>query len=123
MLDSINIMKTEEIQALFLDVRAVFEQISGQPSDANLTRLRAKISSIQYPILYNEELGVYNLVGIILTTDEYTSKYGVTFPTPKSPVIYDATITKDTVSFEWLKKELSWKVKRADYNVYDTGIC
>ena len=97
MLDSINIMKTEEIQALFLDVRAVFEQISGQPSDADSTRLQAAIASILYPILYDEELGVHNLVGVILTTAEYKSKYGVTFPTPKRPEIYDDTITKDTV--------------------------
>ena len=70
MLDSINIMKTEEIQALFLDARAVFKPISGQPSDANLTRCQAAIASILYQILYNVELGVHNLVGVILTTAE-----------------------------------------------------
>ena len=97
-------MKTEEIQALFSDAQAVFKPISSQPSDADLTRLRAMITSILYPILYNEELGVHNLVGVILTTAEYKSKYGVTFPTPKRPEIYDAAITKDTVPFERVKK-------------------
>ena len=47
-------MKTEEIQVLFSDAPAVFETISGQPSDADLTRLRATIASILYPILYDE---------------------------------------------------------------------
>ena len=61
-------MRTEEIQALFSDAQAVFEPISGQPSDANITRLRATIASILYLILYNEELGVHNIVGVILTT-------------------------------------------------------
>ena len=115
-------MKKEETQALFSDAQAVFEPISGQPSDADLTRLRDTIASILYPILYNEELEVHNLVGVILTTAEYTTKYGVTFPTPKRPEIYNATITKDTVPFERTKKEITWKVKRADYDVYDTAI-
>ena len=97
-------MKKEEIQALFSDAQAVFEPISGQPSDANLTRLRAAIASILYPILYNEELGVHNLVGVILTMAEYKSNYGVIFPTPKRPAIYDATITKYTVPFKRAKK-------------------
>ena len=89
-------MKTEVIQALFSDAQAVFEPISGQPSDADVMRLRAAIASILYPILYNEELGVHNLVGVILTTTEYKSKYGVSFLTPKITAIYDATITKNT---------------------------
>ena len=67
-------MKTEVIQALFLDAQAVFESISGQPSDANLKRLRASIAAILYLILYDEELGVHNLVGVILTTAKYKSK-------------------------------------------------
>ena len=97
-------MRTEEIQALFSDAQAVFEPISGQPNDSDLTRLRDTIVSILYLILYNEKLGVHNLVGVILTTAEYKSKYGVTFPTSKRPEIYDAAITKDTVPFERVKK-------------------
>ena len=115
-------MKTEVFQALFSDAQTIFEPISNQPSDTNLTRLRAAIASILYLILYNEELGVHNLVGVILTTAEYKSKYGVTFPTPKRPEIYDDTITKDTVPFERVKKDITWKVKRADYDVYGTAI-
>ena len=115
-------MKTEVIQALFSDAQAVFEPISGQPSDADLTRLRATIVSILYPILYDEEFGVHNLVGFILTTAKYKYKYGVTFLTPKRPAIYDTTITKDTVPFERVKKEITWKVKFADYGVYDKAI-
>ena len=115
-------MKTEEIQALFSDAQAVFEPISGQPSDADITRLRDTIASILYLILYDEELGVHNLVGVILTTAEFKSKYGVTYLTPKRPEIYDATITKDTVPFERAKKEITWKVKCADYDVYSTAI-
>ena len=61
-------MKAEVIQALFLDAQAVFEPISGQPSDTDRTRLRAKITSILYPILYDEELGAHNIVGVILKT-------------------------------------------------------
>ena len=63
-------MKMEVIQALFLDAQAVFEPISGQQSDADLARLRAAIASILYLILYDENLGVHNLVGVILTTAE-----------------------------------------------------
>ena len=44
------------------------------------------------------------------------------FRQQKIPAIYDATITKDTVPFERGKKEITWKVKRADYDVYDTAI-
>ena len=44
-------MKTEVIQELFSDAQDVFEPISGQPSDADVTRLRAAIASILYPIL------------------------------------------------------------------------
>ena len=115
-------MKAEVIQALFLDAQAVFEPLSGQPSDTDLTRLRDAITSILYPISYDEELGVLNLVGVILTTAGYKSKYGVIFLTPKRPSIYDATITKNTVPFERTKKEITWKVKRADYDVYETAI-
>ena len=67
-------------------------------------RLWAKIVSILCPILYDEELGVHSIVGVILTTAEYKSNYGVTFPAPKRPAIYDATITKDTFPLEWAKK-------------------
>ena len=45
-----------------------------------------------------------NLVGVILTTAKYKSKYGDSFPTPKNLAIYDSTVTKDTVPFEWAKK-------------------
>ena len=61
-------------------------------------------------------------MGVILTTAEYTTKYGVTIPTPKRPAIYDATITKDTVSFERAKKEITWKVKSAHYDVKHIAI-
>ena len=61
-------MKTEVIQPLFSDAQAVFEPIGGQLSDTDLTRLRAHIASILYPILYDEELGVHNLVDVINTT-------------------------------------------------------
>ena len=61
-------MKTEEIQVLFSDAQAVFEPIRSQPSDSNLTRLRAAIASIPYLILYDEEFGVHNLVDVIFTT-------------------------------------------------------
>ena len=61
-------------------------------------------------------------MSVILTTAEYKSKCGVSFPTPKSPVIYYATITKDTIPFERSKKEITWKVTRADYDVYNTAI-
>ena len=98
-------MKTEVIQVLFSDTQAVFKPISCQPSDADLMRLRAAIASILYLILYDEELGVHNLVGVILTTAEYKSNYGVSFPTPKSPTIYYATITKYTFPFEREKKK------------------
>ena len=97
-------METELIQALFSDAQAVFEPISGQPSDADLTRLWATILSILYLICYDEELGVHNLVVLIIKTAEYKSKYGVSFPTPKRPEIYDATISKDIVPFEREKR-------------------
>ena len=63
-------MKTEDIQALFLDAQAVFKPISGQPSDTDLMRLQDTIASFLYLILYDEELGVHNLVGLILITAE-----------------------------------------------------
>ena len=110
-------MKREEIPVLFSDAQAIFEPINGQLSDDDLMRLRATITSILYLILYDEDLWVPNLVGVIVTTAKYKSKYVFTFPTPKSPAIYDATITKDTIPFGQSKKEIAWKMKRADCDV------
>ena len=61
-------------------------------------------------------------MGVILTTAKYKSNYGVSFPTPKRTANYDATIIKDTVTFERSNKEITWKVKRADYAVHNTAI-
>ena len=62
-------MKTEDIQALFLDAQAVFKPISGQPSDTDLMRLQDTIASFLDLILYDEELGVHNLAGDLVGAD------------------------------------------------------
>ena len=75
-------MKSTEIQAAFAALLETFEPITGQPTDEDLTCLKSSILQQVVPIPFDTELGEHNLMGLILTDDEYTDILGgeATFP-------------------------------------------
>ena len=89
-------MKNTKVQAAFAALLDVFEPISGQPTDEDLTRLRRVALSTLVPIPYDREKGKHSLLGLLLTDDEYNARYGTAFPVEASnqPAIYDKGIAE-----------------------------
>ena len=85
-------MKTTEVQAAFVALMDTFKPISGQPTDEDLTRLNLANLSLIVPIPFDRQLGVHNLMGILLADDEYIKHKGTVFPAYKRPPIYDMDI-------------------------------
>ena len=59
-------MNSEESQSLFAARLDVFDPNLGQPTDADLTRLRKEIMPILPPLKYNVEKGIHNMMGLVL---------------------------------------------------------
>ena len=62
-------MKLEEVQLLVAARIDVFDPISGQPTDADLTRLREDITSILLPLPYDVEKVIHNMMGLVMYKD------------------------------------------------------
>ena len=80
------------IYTLFSKALDKFEPITGQPKYSNLAELRKVLSKILLVILYHEENGLHNLVGLIQDPTTYTSDYTAAFSQPRKIAIYDASI-------------------------------
>ncbi len=115
-------MKTDEIQAAFAAKLAIFEPIVGQPSDADLTRLRDQLLQLLYPIPYDRADDKHNLMGILATSADYKARFTTDFPTPSRPALYDPTIGKTVVGVERAQLEAAHKAKIADWEAYECAM-
>ena len=91
-------MKPDELLTLFGAQLEVFEPIVGQPTDGDITRLREVLTSLLYPIPYDEDDQKHSLLGIIMLDAAYTARYTTTFPPPDRVSHYDSTIADNA---EW----------------------
>ena len=114
-------MKTTEIQATFVALLDAFEPITGQPTEEDLTRLKFACLSALVPIPFDRELGEHNLMGLLLSDDEYKVRNtnGVIFPSYNRPAIYDKDIATDATFGVRAKAEAIHKAKIEDWKTYD----
>ena len=68
-------MNTEEFRSLFAARLNSFDLFWGQSTDADLTRLRKELTTILFPLLYNVEKGIRNLMGLVMDKDNYKQRY------------------------------------------------
>ena len=68
-------MKTTEIQASFVTLLETFEPIIGQPTDKDLTRLEFSTLGVLAPISFDEELGIHNLMDLLLSRVDYAARH------------------------------------------------
>ena len=102
---SLPVMNPEESQSLFAAWLDVFEPISGQPNDTDLTWLHKELTSILIPFLYDVENGIHNLMGLVLDEDNYKLRYHNKFPKPTKPAIYDEAISNNATKVVRAKAE------------------
>ena len=114
-------MKTTEIQATFAALLESFEPIIGQPTDADLTRLEFSTLSVLAPISFDEELGIHNLMGLLLSRTDYSTRHNnEDFPDySQRPPIYDDNIDADATAGVRAKAEAQHQAKLNDWRVYD----
>ena len=108
-------MNPEEVQFLFAAQLEVFDPISGQPTDADLTRLREDLTLILIPPPYNVEKGIHNLMGIVMDKDYYKVLYGAKFPKTTRPSVYDKDISNNSTNVVQAKAKAVYTTKIADY--------
>ena len=113
-------MSPEEIVAKFVEAADLFEPISGQPSDVEITRIRETLTPILLQIPYDDAEARDNLVGLILGDAKYSAKYGQEFKPPKRVGAYDETLSDDAKAVVRAKTEAKWRAKRLDRATYDT---
>ena len=75
-------MKLDELNTLFGAQLKVFEPTIGQPTDADITRLREVLTALLYPIPYNGDKQIHSLLGTIMSDAAYTAQYNSSFPIP-----------------------------------------
>ena len=85
-------MKPDELITLFGAQLKVFEPIVGQPTNADITRLREVLTALLCPIPYNGEEQIHSLLSIIISDTTYTAQYNTTFSIPGRVSHYDRSI-------------------------------
>jgi hypothetical protein len=80
-------MTPEEITTTFALAATMFQPMSGQPSDDDLTALHDILYPLLLDIPYNED-GMNNLIGLIEPTTSYMATWGTPFPPPPRPPAY-----------------------------------
>ena len=91
-------MNIEEVQSLFAARLDVFDPILGQPTNADLTRLREYLTTILLPLPYFLEKEIHNLMGIVLDKDYYKQRYFSNSPKPINPSVYDEMIPNNATN-------------------------
>ena len=69
-------MSPKENVAKFVEAADLFEPISGQPPDVDITLICETLTPILLQIPYDKDEVLDNLVGIILVEEKYSAKYG-----------------------------------------------
>ena len=114
-------MKPDEVQSLFAARLDVFDPILGQPTDADLTRLRKELTSIFLPLLYDMEKVIHNLMGLVMDEDDCKVRYGANFPKTTRPTVYNEDISNNTTNVVQAKAEAVHTSKIADYQFFATA--
>jgi hypothetical protein len=112
-------MKTREVQVAFAALMDTCEPIAGQPTDEDLTRLNLANLSQIVPIPFDRQLGIHNLMGILLADDELKKRQGTVFPAYKRPPIYDMDIPLTALLGEQARLESIHKAKIEDWKMFD----
>ena len=112
----------ESFQSLFAAQLGVFEPISGQPNDTDLTWLHKELTSILIPFLYDVENGIHNLMGLVLDEDNYKLRYHNKFPKPTKPAIYDEAISNNATKVVRAKAEAVHTEIIADYLIFVSAV-
>ena len=115
-------MTPEEIVAKFAHALNNFEPITGQPSDADLTRLWEDVTPLLLQIMYEKTGAVHNLIGLIRPKDAYVTHYGKAFPDPKRVGAYNPNINDNSKAVFHAVLEAAHKAKRADHATFKTAI-
>ena len=66
---------------------STFEPILGQPTDSDIVNITEILIEALYQIPFDDEKGIHNLVGIILSEATYLADYKAAFPPQKKPGI------------------------------------
>ena len=72
----------KEVQLMFEARLYVFDPISRQPTDADLTGLRKELTTIFLPLPYDVEKELHNLLGLVMDKEDYKRRYRAKFATP-----------------------------------------
>jgi hypothetical protein len=94
-------MTPEEITTLFAMAATLFQPITGQPTDNDLTAIWDLLYPLLLDIPYNEA-GTHNLIGLIEPTTTYTVTWGNPFPIPPRPATYPAVPDDNTLTISSL---------------------
>ena len=112
-------MMPEGINTLFAEVSELFAAIAGQPTDADLHKLRKVLFPILLDILYDLAEGKQNLVGRISDDTDYNKYYGIRFVRLARKAAYDNTLAKNANNVFSTKSESTWKAAIAKERLYD----
>ena len=85
-------MTPEDIMAKFADTIKKFKPIDSQLSDTNLTQVWEVLVPLLLQIPYDKTGGTQNLIGLIQSVAEYTTRPGAKFAEPTFVGAYNATI-------------------------------
>ena len=116
-------MNPEESQLLFAARIDVFDPISGQTTNADLTRLYEELATILLRLPYDVEKGVHNLMGLFIYEYDYNQCYCAKFPTPTRTSFCDEMITNNTTNVVQDKAEAVNMAKISDYLLFATAKC
>ena len=111
-------MKSDEIHLFFATKLETYASIEGQPSDPDLSALQETLTALLLPIVYDEEKGINNLVGLIMYEDAYKLRHGANFLTPSSLAIYDVNIPIDASNAVRIRREADHTAKKEDYRLF-----
>ena len=111
-------MKLDEIQLLFATAIETYAPVEGQPSDPDLSTLLETLTALLLPITYDGKKVIHNLVGLIMNEYAYKMRYGVNFPTPAWPAIYNVKIPINASNAVRFCREAAHMAKKEDYRLF-----
>ena len=111
-------MKSDKIQSLFTTAIETYAPVEGQTSDPDLSTLQYTLTALLLSIVYDGEKGIHNLVGLVMNEDAYKTRYGMNFPTPARPAIYDVKIPIDATNAVRARRKATNTARKEDYILF-----
>ena len=108
-------MNPEEVHLLFAAQLGIIDPILGQPTNTDLTQIREELITILFPLTYDVENIIHNLIGFVVDEDNYKVLYCSKFPTITKPVVYDNDIPNNATNVDRAKAEAVHAAKIVDY--------